>query len=320
MSVQYLRFDYPNNAYFLAAISNRAHPTVAFTTSGRNEQMTTEQGWIEMIVAKKWSNTYTCPAIVNNHQSYAELAAYVGDQAVFEAVLQCVPGYGPKTLHEFIADNNCTVKLPDPVIATVTNPVTPTEHTFTWVTSENHTFTTEISINPVRLIAIQNTSDENIDRYLRIILEVTTLTFNPASYRRPDNNITTWLQLAACMGVYPFKRMIQLCGFDDPKVQSEVRAFAYACNLESVIKYMEPKTREIVVKWKEFIITYTCTYACETYAVDATVAGKLTEDDLKSSQLMIKHMRRRELMQTYEYADVHNTALEELQEFMKTCA
>ena len=316
MSVQYLRFDYPNNAYFLAAISNRAHPTVAFTTSGCTEQMIMEQCWIKDIVDKKWP-TIPYPMSPCNHQIWVELAAYIGDQAVFERMLQCAPMYDVKTLEKFIADNNCKVTLPN---VTVTVPVTPSKHTFTWVTSENHTFTTEISINPVRLIAIQNSSDENIDRYLRIILEVTTLTFNPASYRRPDHNITTWLQLAACMGVYPFKRMIQLCGFNDPKVQSDTRAFAYAYNLESVIKYMKPKTLEIVVKWKEFIITYTCTYQCETHAIDAAIAGKLTEADLKSSQRMIDCMKRRELMQTYEYADVHNTALKKLEEFMKMCA
>lgn len=122
--------------------------------------------------------------------------------------------------------------------------------------------------------------------------------------------------------MYPFKRMIQLCGINDPAVRSEVRAFAQTYNLESIIKYMEPRACEIVVKWKEFAITYACTYACETHTVDATIAGKLTESDLKSSQRMIEHMKRRELIPcvSYEYADVHNTALKELQEFMKTCA
>lgn len=134
MSVQYIRFDY-NNAYFLAAISNCTHPTVAFTTSGSTEQMMREQYWIEMIVAKKWTNTSTFPAIVNNHQSWAELAAYVGDQAVFDAVLQCVPKYDVKTLERFIADNKCTVILPivTPVPVVATTPTTPTNQPYVYV-------------------------------------------------------------------------------------------------------------------------------------------------------------------------------------------
>lgn len=85
---------------------------------------------IRRIVRTTWVGAPGC--LTNNQQAYCELAAFVGDQTIFDNVLQSVDKYDRDALQKFIDEQACMVTLP-----TMYTPMMYTTHTFQFLIGED---------------------------------------------------------------------------------------------------------------------------------------------------------------------------------------